>query len=54
MTAYTCAMSSNQSGYCGTYAAAGTSMRLERILGTAVAAVSVFIVRFISLLVWKV
>lgn len=33
----------NQSGYCFSFAAAGTSMHFARILDTAIIAVSVFI-----------
>ena len=38
-----CATKSTQSGYCSTSAAAGTSMRIARILDTAVLAVSVLV-----------
>ena len=54
MTAYNAAMSSNQSGYCANCTAAGTSMDFGLILDTAALAVSIFVVRLISLLVWKV
>ncbi|MBQ5608458.1 MAG: hypothetical protein IIU86_05470 [Oscillospiraceae bacterium] len=46
-----CATKSTQSGYCSTSAAAGTSMRIARILDTAVLAVSVFLILSVVLLV---
>lgn len=44
---------SYQSGYCSSCAAAGTSAREWNILGTALRAVSVFVIRLLSLLVLK-
>ena len=52
MTANYCAMT-NQSSYCMSSAAAGTSVRVCEILGTVILAVSI-IVRLITLLVLKV
>lgn len=42
------------SGYCMTCAAAGTSAAVCEILGTALLAVSIIIVRLVALLVLKV
>lgn len=45
---------SNKSGHCAAYAAACTSARACLILDTALLAVSIFIIRLVSLLVLKV
>ncbi len=52
MMMQSCTMNS-QASYCMSNAAAGTSVRICKILGTVVLAVSIF-VRLISLLVRKV
>ena len=49
MTAYMNA-SSNQSGYCMNCAAASTSARAHKLLDTALDAVSILIIRLVSLL----